>query len=85
MIRELPHWTIFELCQVELECGVQGLGEIMRNNSAHAVRLLCELERYPHVKIYESPIPQSDVGGNQSRALACRRSRLLRPRPPVLG
>ena len=29
MIRELPHWTIFELCQVELECGVQGLGETM--------------------------------------------------------
>ena len=25
MIRELPHWTIFELYQVELECGVQGL------------------------------------------------------------
>ena len=190
MIRELPHWTIFELCQVELECGVQGLGETMCfytwgavtdesvsraigatatglmwddslgagrqmapfdavakaletpiyqllgnqvrhqahiswwslempvedwlseckeaiaggytsykikarpwfdlreqlrtvtsevpdhfeidldfntmcNDSAHAVRLLCELERYPHVKIYESPIPQSDVGGNK--------------------
>ena len=190
MIRELPHCTIFELCQVELECGVQGLGETMCfytwgavtdesvsraigstatelmwddslgaglqmalfdavakaletpiyqllgnrvrdqapiswwslempvedwlseckeaiadgytsykikarpwfdlreqlrtvtsevpdhfeidldfntmcNDSAHAVRLLCELERYPHVKIYESPIPQSDVGGNK--------------------
>ena len=190
MIRELPHWTIFEFCQVELDCGVQGLGETMCfypwgavtdesvsraiggtatelmwddslgsglqmalfdavakalgtpiyqllgnrvrdqahiswwslempvedwlsecreaiaggytsykvkarpwfdlreqlrtvtsevpdhfeidldfntmcNDSAHAVRLLCELERYPHVKIYESPIPQSDVAGNQ--------------------
>ena len=26
MIRELPHWTIFELCLVTLECGVRGIG-----------------------------------------------------------
>ena len=29
MIRELPHWTIFELCKVTLENGVTGLGETM--------------------------------------------------------
>src|SRR5262249_9315043 len=29
MIRELPHWTIFELCLVTLECGVRGIGETM--------------------------------------------------------
>ena len=30
MIRELPHWTIFELCKVTLECGVIGVGETMQ-------------------------------------------------------
>lgn len=29
MIRELPHWTLFELCKVTLGCGVQGVGESM--------------------------------------------------------
>lgn len=29
MIRELPHWTIFELCKVRLGCGVEGVGETM--------------------------------------------------------
>ena len=29
MIRELPHWTIFEICKVTLECGVVGFGETM--------------------------------------------------------
>ena len=29
MIRELPHWTIFEIRRVTLACGVQGLGETM--------------------------------------------------------
>lgn len=29
MIRELPHWTIFEICKVTLECGVTGFGETM--------------------------------------------------------
>ena len=29
MIRELPHWTIFEICRVTLECGVVGFGETM--------------------------------------------------------
>jgi len=29
MIRELPHWTILELCQVTLDCGVTGYGETM--------------------------------------------------------
>jgi L-alanine-DL-glutamate epimerase-like enolase superfamily enzyme len=29
MIRELPHWTIFELCRVTLGCGVTGAGETM--------------------------------------------------------
>jgi L-alanine-DL-glutamate epimerase-like enolase superfamily enzyme len=30
MIRELPHWTIFEICKVSLECGVTGFGETMQ-------------------------------------------------------
>jgi L-alanine-DL-glutamate epimerase-like enolase superfamily enzyme len=29
MVRELPHWTLFELCRVDLECGVGGYGETM--------------------------------------------------------
>lgn len=37
----------------------------MCSDSAHAVRVLCELEKYKHVKIYESPIPQDDIAGNQ--------------------
>lgn len=30
MVRELPHWTLFEICRVGLECGVQGFGETMQ-------------------------------------------------------
>jgi L-alanine-DL-glutamate epimerase-like enolase superfamily enzyme len=30
MVRELPHWTLFEICRVELECGVSGFGETMQ-------------------------------------------------------
>ena len=29
MIRELPHWTIFELCKVTLGNGVVGVDEIL--------------------------------------------------------
>ena len=29
MVRELPHWTIFEIAKVTLECGVVGYGETM--------------------------------------------------------
>jgi L-alanine-DL-glutamate epimerase-like enolase superfamily enzyme len=29
MIRELPHWTYFEILKVTLECGVVGFGETM--------------------------------------------------------
>ena len=37
----------------------------MCNDSAHGVRVLREIEKYAHVKIYESPIPQGDVAGNK--------------------
>ncbi len=37
----------------------------MLNDSAHGVRVLREMEKYPHLKIYESPIPQGDVAGNK--------------------
>lgn len=37
----------------------------MCNDSAHGAGILTKIERYPHVKIYESPIPQGDVAGNQ--------------------
>jgi L-alanine-DL-glutamate epimerase-like enolase superfamily enzyme len=30
MVRELPHWTLFELCNVTLACGVTGFGETMQ-------------------------------------------------------
>lgn len=30
MVRELPHWTLFELCRVTLACGVRGFGETMQ-------------------------------------------------------
>ena len=29
MVRELPHWTVFEICRVRLGCGVEGFGETM--------------------------------------------------------
>lgn len=29
MIREIPHWTLFEICTVKLACGVSGYGETM--------------------------------------------------------
>jgi hypothetical protein len=34
-------------------------------DTAHAVRVLRSLEQYPHVKLFESPIPQADVAGNK--------------------
>lgn len=34
-------------------------------NSAHAVRILTQLQKYEKVKIFESPIPQKDVAGNK--------------------
>lgn len=37
----------------------------MLSDAAHATRLLTEIEKYSHVKIYESPIPQGDVAGNR--------------------
>ena len=37
----------------------------MLNDSAHAVRVLRDVEKFHHVKIYESPIPQGDVNGNK--------------------
>lgn len=35
------------------------------NNASYASRLLPRIERYPNVKIFESPIPQGDVAGNK--------------------
>ncbi|MCW0274905.1 hypothetical protein, partial [Klebsiella pneumoniae] len=29
MVREIPHWRLFELCRVELDNGVDGVGETM--------------------------------------------------------
>jgi L-alanine-DL-glutamate epimerase-like enolase superfamily enzyme len=37
----------------------------MLNDAGHATRLLTRIEEYGNVKIYESPIPQHDVAGNQ--------------------
>lgn len=30
MVREIPHWTLFEIWKVTLACGVEGVGETMR-------------------------------------------------------
>ena len=30
MIREIPHWTIFELCKITLDTGLVGVGETMQ-------------------------------------------------------
>ncbi len=29
MVREIPHWTLFEICKVTLDCGIVGFGETM--------------------------------------------------------
>ncbi len=34
-------------------------------DAAHGVRVVTEIEKYPNVKIYESPLPQGDVAGNK--------------------
>jgi len=34
-------------------------------DSAHAGRYLAEIEKYSHMAMYETPIPQSDVAGNK--------------------
>ena len=34
-------------------------------DSAHAGRYCVEIGKYPHVAMYETPIPQSDVAGNK--------------------
>src|SRR5260370_42287870 len=34
-------------------------------DSAHAGRYCVEIEKYPQVAMYETPIPQSDVAGNK--------------------
>jgi galactonate dehydratase len=35
------------------------------NDTAHATRVLKQVERYQNVAIYESPIPEGDVAGNR--------------------
>jgi L-alanine-DL-glutamate epimerase-like enolase superfamily enzyme len=57
----------------------------MLNDSAHAVRVLREIEKYPQVKIYESPIPQGDVAGNKYlRAQTCVPLALHVGNPPLM-
>jgi L-alanine-DL-glutamate epimerase-like enolase superfamily enzyme len=43
-------------------------------NAGHAVPVLLELERFPSVAIFESPIPQTDIEGNRQV-----RARITRP------
>lgn len=57
----------------------------MLNDSAHGVRVLREMEKYPHVKIYESPIPQGDVAGNKYlRAQTCIPLAMHVGNPPLM-
>jgi L-alanine-DL-glutamate epimerase-like enolase superfamily enzyme len=37
----------------------------MLNDTSHASRYLQEMEKYPNIAIWESPIPQNDVAGNK--------------------
>lgn len=65
-----PWWDLDEQCAT-LCATLPGWFDVdldfnaMLNDSAHASRLLARIERFPHVKIYESPIPQWDVAGNR--------------------
>ncbi len=54
LARELPPWF-------QLDLDFNG----MLVNTAHASRVLAQLERFPHVAIFETPIPQEDVLGNR--------------------
>jgi L-alanine-DL-glutamate epimerase-like enolase superfamily enzyme len=57
----------------------------MLNDSAHAVRILRELEKYKHIKIWESPIPQGDVAGNKYlRAQTCIPIAMHTGNPPLM-
>ena len=57
----------------------------MLNDSAHAVRVLREMEKYPQLKIYESPIPQGDVAGNKYlRAQTCVPIAMHVGNPPLM-
>jgi galactonate dehydratase len=51
---EMPSWFDIDLDFNDMLC-----------DSARAVRLLRAMEKYSHVKIYESPILQGDVAGNK--------------------
>jgi galactonate dehydratase len=41
-------------------------------DAEHAIPILKELEQYPQIDIYETPIPQSDIAGNQAIRAATR-------------
>ncbi len=52
----------------ELDLDFNGL----LNEAAHAKRLLVEIERHPHVTMYETPIPQDDVDAGRHIRQATR-------------
>jgi len=55
-------------------------------DAEHAIPILKELEKYPHVDIYESPIPQNNVADNQKIRAATRVKIAMHygsPSPPV--
>ena len=57
----------------------------MLNDSAHAVRVCRELEKYKHLKILESPLPQGDVAGNKHlRAQTCIPIAMHVGNPPLM-
>ena len=71
---EVPRWF-----DIDLDFNV------MLNNTAHAVRVLRETEKYPNVKIYESPIPQGDVAGNKYlRSQTCVPIAMHAGNPPLV-
>ena len=65
-----PWWDLDEQCRTlcatlpdwfDVDMDFNG----MLVDAGHAVKLMTEIEKYPHVKIFESPIPQGDVAGNK--------------------
>jgi galactonate dehydratase len=54
-------------------------------DSAHAVRYCVEMEKYPHIANYETPIPQTDIEGN--KAIRCETDVSIAMhygRPPIM-
>jgi hypothetical protein len=66
MIRELPHFSVFEICRVTLECGVTGVGETM---------CFYTLDEVTDETCGASPLPLSFGGALRDRYLGAAETR----------